>query len=49
MDCIDAISEREALGRRIPPSLGGDWEPRESGKVPRLGELKLVGGADPFE
>lgn len=42
-------SDRAALGRRMLPSLGGDCESRESGNVPTFGELKLVGGAEPFE
>jgi len=37
------------IGRRMPPSRGGDCESRERGNVPGLGELKEVGGAEPEE
>lgn len=52
--CSEAISERGALGRRMPPSRGrscGDWELGSRGmeKEETAGELKEDGGADPDE
>ena len=53
-DCREAISERGALGRRMPPSggtKGGDCElgSRGIGKVEADGELNDEGGLDPPE
>ena len=53
-DCREAISERGALGRRMPPSggtKGGDCElgSRGMGKVEADGELNDEGGLDPPE
>ena len=51
----DAMSERGALGSRMPPSggweSGGDWEDesREREKGAMLGELNEVGGPEPEE
>ena len=53
-DCREAISERGALGRRMPPSggtKGGDCElgSRGMGNVEADGELNDEGGLDPPE
>jgi len=37
------------LGRRMPPSRGGDCESRARGNAAEFGELKEVGGAEPAE
>jgi len=54
MDWREAMSDKGALGRRIPPSRepkGGDWEERSRGraKLVTAGELYDDGGADPEE
>lgn len=46
----DAMSDRGAFGRRIPPSRGGDCEERGSRgreKLVKAGELNEDGGPDP--
>jgi len=43
------MSDNGALGRRMPPSRGGDCESRARGNAAEFGELKEVGGAEPAE
>ena len=47
----EAMSERGALGKRMPPSSGGDWEfgSRGMGNVDTAGELNDDEGTDPEE
>ena len=43
---MDATSERGLFGSLIPPSWGGEWEPRLRGKLWATGELNEVVGAE---